>query len=325
MKITFKDVGQGDSIILEWEVNNEPFVGIIDCNKKGRSNPVLDHLIERGYNKIEFAILSHPHRDHFSGFYEVFDYCLEKEIRIKLFVHTINHIDNYYWRYFEIDTSVNKSLEKMIEKSLELHDKKLLEYGFASYGYEITLSNGVILECLSPSHSEILKCQTTIKFEPEKNKKKVSSAANLLSTVFRLRKGEDYLLLTSDAEKQVFLRFQEREMDTFDQRRLVLCQAPHHGSKRNYEQLFWEAVVRKEQPPVVTSAGMHHQYHHPDFETLQGFHQIGYVVHSTNIVNGMQTLIDEIREKAIKLDGISTVVEEYWHDGDQTFELNHLI
>ena len=34
MKITFKDVGQGDSILLEWTDDSKNKIIIIDCNKK---------------------------------------------------------------------------------------------------------------------------------------------------------------------------------------------------------------------------------------------------------------------------------------------------
>ena len=41
MKITFKDVGQGDSILLEW-IDDEGVnkLGIIDCSKKGKEIPM---------------------------------------------------------------------------------------------------------------------------------------------------------------------------------------------------------------------------------------------------------------------------------------------
>jgi hypothetical protein len=34
VKITFKEVDQGDSIILEWRHENVNRIGIIDCNLK---------------------------------------------------------------------------------------------------------------------------------------------------------------------------------------------------------------------------------------------------------------------------------------------------
>ena len=49
MKITFKDVGQGDSIIIEWLDDDKRRVGIIDCKKKGRFNPVISQSIQKKY------------------------------------------------------------------------------------------------------------------------------------------------------------------------------------------------------------------------------------------------------------------------------------
>ncbi len=73
VEIVFKNVGQGDSIILEWESSEEGTkkIAIIDCNLNKNENPVLQHLIELNLHEIEFVILSHPHEDHFSGFHEL--------------------------------------------------------------------------------------------------------------------------------------------------------------------------------------------------------------------------------------------------------------
>lgn len=67
MRITFKDVGQGDSIILEWDKDGKKKIGIIDCNKYFGANPVLSYIKnpENKVEEIEFLILSHPHHDHF--------------------------------------------------------------------------------------------------------------------------------------------------------------------------------------------------------------------------------------------------------------------
>ena len=69
LTITFKNVGQGDTIILEWQNDqgkNE--IGIIDCHlKNGKSNLAIEHILEGGYRKISFMILTHPHADHLSS------------------------------------------------------------------------------------------------------------------------------------------------------------------------------------------------------------------------------------------------------------------
>lgn len=98
IRITFKDVGQGDSIILEWVNNSVEEFGIIDCNKKGKLNPTLDYIRTINPKELQLVVLSHPHRDHYSGFEELLLFCKEKRIKIKRFAHSLNHIGTDYWR-----------------------------------------------------------------------------------------------------------------------------------------------------------------------------------------------------------------------------------
>ncbi len=88
LKVIFKDVGQGDSIIIEWQNDDEEDkIGIIDSNQHN-GNPVLDYIKQRKTKEIEFIVLSHPHSDHFSGLLEILEYCKENLIEINNFIHT---------------------------------------------------------------------------------------------------------------------------------------------------------------------------------------------------------------------------------------------
>ncbi|HEV8506975.1 MAG TPA: hypothetical protein VGQ53_16305 [Chitinophagaceae bacterium] len=90
MKITFKDVGQGDSILLEWvDVAGVRKVGIIDCKLKGKANPVIRHIDQNKYEQIEFIILSHPHEDHYSGLLQLLEYVERTGKRISRMCHTV--------------------------------------------------------------------------------------------------------------------------------------------------------------------------------------------------------------------------------------------
>ena len=88
MKITFKDVGHGDTIVCQWTSDGKNKIGIIDCNKKRRRNPLIDFLKVTNIESIEFVIISHPHRDHFSGIEDLLAYCRDKNLNIKYFAHT---------------------------------------------------------------------------------------------------------------------------------------------------------------------------------------------------------------------------------------------
>jgi competence protein ComEC len=71
VSVTFKNVGQGDSIIIDWGSKKDRKYAIVDCNLFEGRNPILEHIKDNNVHSIEFAILTHPHSDHFSGFLEL--------------------------------------------------------------------------------------------------------------------------------------------------------------------------------------------------------------------------------------------------------------
>jgi len=271
MKVTFKYVGQGDSIILEWHQNGMDKIAIIDCHKVGKSNPILDYLMEASYDEIEFVVLSHPHTDHYSGFPDLFKFCLSEKIKINFFYQTIDKIGTDYWKFFEVDNTSLGQLDSVLALAHQLHEENLLEFGYPTYGHQIPLDNGNYIKFLAPHHDEIMECQKIMNFEHDKKKR--SKAANYLSTVLKIRLGDDIILLTSDAEKNVFDRILNRHIEIIEDKRLLLCQAPHHGSYNNYEDTFWSTITNHSKSPAVASAGENRRYKHPHYETLSAFYK----------------------------------------------------
>jgi beta-lactamase superfamily II metal-dependent hydrolase len=328
MKVTFKDVGQGDSILLEWTSDDIPKIGIIDCSKKGTTNPVIDYLETVDYKKIEFIVLSHPHSDHYSGMFELLEYCVFKEIKIDYFYNTSEALGKNYWNYFEIDSADNKLLGKLFRLARDLHRTDSLEIKYLSVGHKIDLFPNAFLECLSPSHSEVEECQRIMDFDPALNKKEQSSAANYLATVFKLSINDNYALLTSDAEELAFQTIVEKRLASLVDCNLVLSQMSHHGSFKNYHDIFWSSVPKKDKTPAVASSGKNDKYKHPHLETLEAFSKNNFSIHCTSNMYGMPDYIAamaELRKIGLKMDTFSTEAEEYYNFGDQAFIWDELI
>jgi beta-lactamase superfamily II metal-dependent hydrolase len=322
MKITFKDVGQGDSVILEWFDKKKNYrVGIIDCNLKGRSNPVVNHIEKSQPEMIDFIILSHPHKDHYSGMLELLDHVEKNNIKVLQFAHTLKGIGTLYWRWFEKNTSDLKLLIKIVRKLKILKEKDLIvRIQPLVENVHINLSENIRIVCLAPSHDEIEKYQETVKYRPEKNITKASAAANHLSSILKLNFRGKYALFTSDAEKTTFERV-IKQHDLKD-KKFLACQLPHHGSKRNHSPIFWDKIeTSKDHKNVFISSGTHHQYHHPDYETVKWFYDKGFSIRATNIVYGMKKLKAILTQKTIMFDEISLIESEYFIRGDQTINL----
>src|ERR1700730_3757736 len=76
------NVGHGSSIVVEYENESGKFFGVIDSNAiAGTQCRALIKLEERGAKRLSFLCLTHPHKDHFSGLYDI----------ILAFPHGIDH------------------------------------------------------------------------------------------------------------------------------------------------------------------------------------------------------------------------------------------
>ena len=83
MEIEFKNVNQGDSILIKWDQDDKQKIGLIDCHSDN-DNPSLKFIEANKHRikEIEFVFISHPHFDHFSGVVDLFKFCEKNNIQI---------------------------------------------------------------------------------------------------------------------------------------------------------------------------------------------------------------------------------------------------
>ena len=67
--VSFLDVGQGDSILIQAEGKTV----LIDGGERDQGSVVLDDLKQYGVTTIDYLIASHPHSDHIGGLIDVLD------------------------------------------------------------------------------------------------------------------------------------------------------------------------------------------------------------------------------------------------------------
>lgn len=66
------NVGHGSSIVVEYSDGREKAFGVIDSNADAGEQPrALKKLRELGASRLSFVALTHPHKDHFSGLFDV--------------------------------------------------------------------------------------------------------------------------------------------------------------------------------------------------------------------------------------------------------------
>ncbi len=320
MKVTFKDVGQGDSIILEWNSDGIDKIGIVDCNIRGKTdNPVVSYLQNSNYKVIEFLIISHPHSDHYSGILDLLNYSEQNKVEIRRIASTFMLGDlKDYFKYFEITptdtellTSIRVKWVNMIKKGLIGREETLLD------GKQMQIDKEVTIVSIAPSMQDVRDYQKIVKLDAKVNVKEASRAANLLSTLLKVTYQSYNYLLTSDTEKVSFLRAFDNEPHHFSGVNFHVCQIPHHGSKKNHAPDFWTNIGNFKIQNAIASAGK--GYGHPSITVLKAFYDTGYEVYCTNIVNGMTDFAKILLARQKALDPFSKPAPEYMKANDRSF------
>jgi len=324
--LTFKNVGQGDSIILEWEDDKIAKICIIDCNLFHGQNPVLDYIIKSKYKTIDYLILSHPHLDHFSGFLPLIEYCKANSIKILYFLHTCSQVPSFL-----------ESATKSAETEREL--QRLFIYLFRNYQSQsikvatiqgdapnssIPLNKQLALKVLSPTLDELNKYVWNAYYPFNEEESLDNPKANWLSTIIKIESESWYVLLTSDADKSSLIRIDKHESSELN-KTLTIGQIPHHGASGNHNNTFWKKRIRFDKTAMVVSSGPN-SYDHPSNQVINFFLKYGFILYSTSkkfysdsqIPNAS---IKELREN-LNVFSYSDPGEIFDFNGDQTFLLD---
>ena len=70
LKVTYLDVGQGDSTFIELP---DQKCMLIDAAEPEHSGEIKSYIHSEGYNKIDYLVATHPHSDHIGGMSSIVD------------------------------------------------------------------------------------------------------------------------------------------------------------------------------------------------------------------------------------------------------------
>jgi len=279
LKITFKSVGQGDSILIEWEKGGVIHYGIIDCNLINGEVPLIKELKAKSVTNIDFVVLTHMHFDHYSGMGFLFEYLIENNISVGCFYHT------FAWNYVHvlnnsvISARVKEGTIKFKRKLDEADAKGILkdiEGGISHQLQPIHLYSNVFLKFLSPNGKDY------VEFSRAKIQDKTVDA-NRLAAISLISNSQEGVLLASDAATRSFQRITGKVSDL-----LCMVQVPHHGSPNNLLREFWVPLNKKPECPAVFSIGDVKKDKLPKREVVEFFHNQGYFNTSTDYVYGIK-------------------------------------
>jgi beta-lactamase superfamily II metal-dependent hydrolase len=311
--IKFKDVGQGDATILEWLDDSEnKCIGIIDCCKKN-GNPILKHLKLLKISKINFIIISHFHEDHYSGLLEILTYCEQNEIIIETLQHTGQ--PTVFTTFMKIGSVADQILLSNTHAKIEeLIDKKIIldPCNISNKNVPISLTKKISLSFLSPYYADY----TFVINQAKKimNGKSIHIDYNRVSAITKIYSEKKYILLPADSTVESHERAEKLD-DCVKSKSLILSQAPHHGSEKNFSLKFWGNRQREAKCPFVFTVG-ETVHKLPKRYPVEEIDNLKYDVFSTNYVNGIQEVFPNTNSKQIAqsvlsiLDTMSPLIDE---------------
>jgi competence protein ComEC len=252
-RVTFLDVGQGDSAVLELPDGQ---VVVIDGGATyerfdmGRG-VVAPYLWNRGIRTIDHLIGTHPQLDHLGGLT-----WLIRHVPVKRYWGSGERREEVFYRRF-----LDALGEKGLGEQVPLEGQEILSDGPC----RLLVLNPVLTQSMGANGA------TT---------RKVGSVLNNRSVVTRLDCGVHSFLFAADVERDALSRMGRQPL----QRSVEVVKVPHHGAASSLDE-EWLAFLRPAY--AVVSAGRHNPYGHPNGTVLQAYSKQGIKVMRTDEDGGV--------------------------------------
>ena len=243
VRVTFLDVGQGDSTVIELPAGT---VTLIDGGATyerfdvGRS-VVAPFLWNRGIRRIDHVIGTHPQLDHVGGLAWILAHF---------------HVEHFWTN----GVTRSEGFWRKIEAALALRH---LQPTVATEGQLISAGDACRMSVLNPRP------------RPETPPATKSESLNNLSVVTELTCGDRRLLFTGDLEREALARLTRSGIFGH----VALLKVPHHGAKSSLEH-SWLNTIRPD--IAVVSAGRRNPYGHPAGDVLAAYRSVGTQVLRTD-------------------------------------------
>jgi len=261
----FIDVGQGDSILLQFK--NKSL--LIDGGPPGMGSLVEEYLRAQNISRLDLLILSHPHDDHIGGLIAVLEELPVKKV-----------MDNG-----ENDSSlIYKRFRALIEK-------KNISYAPAHAGQEIDIDPALKMEVLWPPQGGVsgrmnLSHQAAIKNPWESIVvRTLSGDMNQRSMVLRITYIQTSLLFMADADTVVEKSLVTSGCNLSSQ----ILKVGHHGGTSASSPDF----LRRVMPMVsIISVGEGNYYGYPTGRTLHALQAVGSSIYRTDTCGSIKITTD---------------------------------
>lgn len=230
LKVTFLDVGQGDSILLETPngknilIDGGGYANYQGEDRKISEDVLLPAFYSKGIHKLDLVIVSHPHEDHMKGIQELIG-------NIPIDILGVYPIDQKYMK--ELNFLATNEKIKMI---------------YLKEGDILNIQENLIIRALSPSKD----------FSVEDPQKDVNNS----SLVLRLDYYKSSFLFTGDIEEEI----ENDLLQKGENLQADVLKVAHHGSNSSSKENF----IKNVDPEIgIISVGEGNTFGHPSPNTLE--------------------------------------------------------
>jgi len=258
LRVTFLDVGQGDSAVVEFPEGTTLLIdggGTSYGNKFDAGRSLLaSYLWHQGITKVDVMVISHPHAEHFQGFHSV----VEK------------------FKVGAVWSSPQESRNPAYWELLQKIARRKVPHFHVEEGHQQKFGNAEV-QVLHPSPAYLVSGAQTSQHRENNN-----------SLVLKLTYGKVCFLFPGDIER-------EAEQFLLQGGRLGPCailKAPHHGSATSSSRDFLK-VLRPE--VAVISAGKDSRFGNPAPVVLDRYRAAGIKVYRTDEEGAVRIETDGLR------------------------------
>ena len=258
LRVTFLDVGQGDSAVIELPQGG---VVLIDGGATyervdmGRS-VVAPFLWNRGIRRVDHVIGTHPQLDHVGGLAWILGH-----VPVAHFWTNGATRPEEFWHKIE-----RTLLQRGLSATVAEEGRLMIEEGSC----RLVALNPVPVQAVTPGGKR--------------------ESLNNLSVVTQLSCGKQQMLFTGDAERETLSRLAQ----SGSLGRITLLKVPHHGARSSLEQR-WLETIRPE--VAVVSVARHNPYGHPAGEVLAAYEAVQAQVWRTDRDGAVWVDIDPAQEE----------------------------
>lgn len=261
--VTFLDVGQGDSAVIETPSHKTILIDagtndtFFDGNFDAGATVITPFLRSENVQTIAAVLISHPHLDHYGGLFT-----LLKNFTLDEFIDGPYPVESILYAQL---------LEQILERSIPHH----------------LVQAGDHLDWDDQLTTEILWPPSPASLENFKSKKK--SQINNRSIILKITYKKISFLFSGDVESAAELALIAQLRAANSNLKVTFLKAAHHGSMTSSSKEFLDAVHPE---LVVISCGRNNQFHHPHAVVLERLSELGVPSKRTDEDGSIQVITD---------------------------------